>query len=118
MMAVMNDITGRKKMEEELSKIQKLESIGILAGGIAHDFNNILTVILGYISMAKESANRDPKSTEILKAAEKASFRAKDLTHQLLTFSRGGSPVKKTISIPDTIRESVNFALRGSKRQV
>ncbi len=111
--AVMNDITGRKKMESELAKVQKLESIGILAGGIAHDFNNILTIVLGYISLAKHSV-KSGEIARILLEAEKASLRAKDLTHQLLTFSRGGSPVKRAISISETIRESANFALRGS----
>ncbi len=114
-MAVMNDITERKVIDGELSKIQKLDSIGLLAGGIAHDFNNILTIILGYISLAKESVDPGNRIAERLVEAEKACVRAKDLTHQLLTFSRGGSPVKKAISISETIRESASFALRGSK---
>ncbi len=109
------DITDRKKMEEELLKIQKLESVGVLAGGIAHDFNNTLTGILGNISLAKLDI---PESTECFTAldeAEKAAVRAKDLTQQLLTFSKGGQPVKKAASIVEMIRESASFILRGSQ---
>ncbi len=108
------DITERKRMEGEILKASKLESIGILAGGIAHDFNNILTAIIGNISLAEMSA--DPKSEifKELRDAEKAALRAKDLTQQLLTFSRGGVPVKETTSITEVIKDTVSFILRGS----
>nr|HID60014.1 response regulator [Desulfobacterales bacterium] len=111
---VFRDITVRKRMEEELLKSQKLESVGILAGGIAHDFNNILMAILGNISMAKVFAKPGDKVFERLSEAEKASLRARDLTQQLLTFSRGGRPVKKQVSISELIQDSVSFALAGS----
>ncbi|MBI4964607.1 MAG: response regulator [Desulfomonile tiedjei] len=111
---VFRDITDSKRMEEELVKAQKLESLGVLAGGIAHDFNNLLTAILGNISLAKVHCQREEKVLQRLGEAEKASLRAKDLTHQLLTFSKGGAPVKRTSSIPDLLRESVWFALSGS----
>jgi CheY-like chemotaxis protein len=101
-------------MEQELQKIQKLESIGILAGGIAHDFNNILTAILGNISLAKMEANPKDEIYERLVEAEKASLQAKNLTQQLLTFSKGGAPIKKTESITEVIKDSAEFALRGS----
>jgi two-component system cell cycle sensor histidine kinase/response regulator CckA len=107
------NITDRKKMENELLQVQKLESIGILAGGIAHDFNNLLTAVLGNISLAKIYVMEREVYTHLIEI-EKASLRAKDLTQQLLTFSRGGAPVKKTISIADLIKDSANFALRGS----
>ncbi len=113
-MAVMTDITDRKKMEAELQKSQNLESIGILAGGIAHDFNNILTSIMGNISMVKLSLGQDHESYAKLAMAEHATLRAKDLTHQLLTFSRGGAPIKKTTTFSEIIRESAIFSLRGS----
>ncbi|MBA7534820.1 Sensor kinase CckA [subsurface metagenome] len=87
--------------------------MGILAGGIAHDFNNILTVILGNISLARISTDQDIISSS-LEEAEQASIRAEDLTRQLLTFSKGGSPIKKTVPIEELIRESAGFALRGS----
>jgi PAS domain S-box-containing protein len=114
-MAVVEDITERKRLEEELLKAQKLESLGVLAGGIAHDFNNLLTAILGNISLTKIIT--DPKDKKIhkrLSEAEKACFRAKDLTQQLLTFSKGGAPVKQVTSIKELIKDSASFAVSGS----
>ena len=105
------DITKRRQMEEELLKAKKLESIGTLAGGIAHDFNNMMTVILGNISLAKNETK--PKSTafELLTEAEKASLRTNDLTTRLITFSKGGEPVKKTVHIGRFLNDSVSSAL-------
>ncbi len=108
------DITERKQMEEELIRAQKLESIGVLAGGIAHDFNNLLTGILGNISLAKMLTKKEDKVFERLDEAEKASERARDLTQQLLTFSKGGKPLKKTVSVGQIVRDSARFALGGS----
>lgn len=108
------DITERKKMEEELLKGQKLESLGVLAGGIAHDFNNLLTGITGYIDLAMKSVATGDKVHNWLESAKKASVRAQNLTQQLLTFSRGGEPVKKLVAIRDLIEESTGFVLSGS----
>jgi len=113
LLAVFRDITEKRKMEEELLKADKLESVGILAGGIAHDFNNILTAILGNISLARLFPDAG-KISERLVEAEKACMQAKDLTQQLLTFARGGAPVKKTASIGEILKDSASFALRGS----
>ncbi len=99
---------------EQFYQAQKMESIGILAGGIAHDFNNLLATIVGNISLAKMMSQNDDKMLHILSRAENVSLRAKDLTQQLLTFSKGGAPVKKSVSISKIIRDSVNLALRGS----
>jgi two-component system cell cycle sensor histidine kinase/response regulator CckA len=99
---------------EQTYHAQKMESVGILAGGIAHDFNNLLTITLGNISLAKMITDPKDEIFKMLSEAENASLRAKDLTQQLLTFSRGGEPVKKTISIAKLIKESVIFARRGS----
>jgi two-component system, cell cycle sensor histidine kinase and response regulator CckA len=109
-----HDITERKKFEEEHIKSTKLESLGILAGGIAHDFNNILTIILGNISLARASVEPANKIHSRLEEVEKAAFEAISLTQQLLTFAKGGKPVKNTISIGNLISESTTFALRGS----
>jgi two-component system cell cycle sensor histidine kinase/response regulator CckA len=110
-----SDITERKQLEGERQRIDKLESVGTLAGGIAHDFNNILTGILGNISLAiLKTQTHNDDINEILKEAEKASLRAKDLTQQLLTFARGGAPIKKLMPINDLIKDTVSFALRGS----
>ena len=111
---VFRDVTEKQRTEEELVKVKKLESIGVLAGGIAHDFNNILAAILGNINLALLDGNLEGKTRKLLSEAEKASIRAKGLTQQLLTFSKGGEPVKQTISIAEIIRESADFVLHGS----
>jgi len=114
-MAVVRDITARKKMEEELQKAQRLESLGILAGGIAHDFNNILTAIIGNLSLAEMLTKPGNRVFRLLTEMQKSSHRAKDLTQQLLTFSKGGAPVRKTASISELLKDTTTFALRGSK---
>lgn len=108
------DISDKKIMEEEIAKAQKLESIGILAGGIAHDFNNFLTGIIGNISLAKLKTDPKDEVYEILTESEKAAHSAKTLTQQLLTFSKGGIPIKEETDIRDLIRDSTNFAIVGS----
>lgn len=108
------DVTEFKRIEEERMKAGKLESVGLLAGGIAHDFNNILVSILGHISLAKSCLDPTNPTTDLLRKAENAGFQARDLTRQLLTFSKGGSPVKEAESIAEIIREAVEFSLRGS----
>lgn len=113
--AFARDISEKRRIEEELFKASKLESIGILAGGIAHDFNNILTAIIGNISLAMLDLSENEELLRRLADAEKASLRAQELTQQLLTFSRGGAPVKKTIHIEELVRESAAFAIHGSK---
>ncbi|MBN1550334.1 PAS domain S-box protein, partial [bacterium] len=112
--AILRDISVRKKMEEELRKTSKLESLGILAGGIAHDFNNILTGIMGNVYIAKKLSESGSKIYNLLSDAELAMVRAKDLTYQLLTFAKGGVPLKITVSVSELIKNSVNFAVRGS----
>ncbi len=121
--AFIRDITERKRaeerkiarlIEEERVKTQRIESLGVLAGGIAHDFNNILTAIKGNISFALQFLNPSDKLYKNLTEAEKAVLLAQDLTMQLLTFSKGGAPVKTILRIAAVVRESVEFALRGS----
>ncbi len=98
----------------DVEKASKIESLGIFAGGIAHDFNNLLTAIIGNLSMAKILAKNKSEIHEILSDAEKASLRARSLTRQLLTFSKGGVPIKQTTSIKDLLTDTVNFILSGS----
>ncbi len=109
------EMADREKMEEELVKAQKLESLGMLAGGIAHDFNNLLASMLGNISLALLDLDQHHPAYSQLAAAERASLRAQDLTRQLLTFSKGGAPVKKTANVGELVREASGFALRGSR---
>jgi len=111
---VLTDVTDKKKLDEERLRSQKIESIAILAGGIAHDFNNILTGILGNISLAKLFSDNNYKLIERLNAAEAASIQARELTQQLLIFSKGGSPVKSTTSIANILKDTVRFSLHGS----
>ena len=111
---VFRDITEEQRTADELLRAGKLESVGILAGGIAHDFNNIMTAVIGNLSLAKMFAHPGDKIYVRLEEAEKASLRTKDLTQQLLTFSKGGAPVKATASIGELIQGSSDFALHGS----
>ena len=108
------DITDRKKMEYELLKLQKLESVGTLAAGIAHDFNNLLQAIMGNISLAKSYLKPDDTIFEMLNNAEDASVEAKELSFRLLTFSKGGAPVRRTASVENILRRSVGLSLSGS----
>jgi len=108
------DITQRKEMERQILKAKQLESLGILAGGIAHDFNNILTAIVGNISLAKSLLDSKELLLNRLVEAERASIRASELAQQLLTFSKGGAPIKNLVSIQSIIEHSVQFALTGS----
>ena len=112
---IAHDITEKKKLEQELLKAQKLESLGVLAGGIAHDFNNFLSGIMGNISLAKLEVDQGEDMIEALDEALRVTSRASALTRQLLVFSKGGAPVKKTASIAEVLRDSAVFALRGSK---
>ncbi len=113
-LSIARDISDRKKMQEEMLKSQKLESLGVLAGGIAHDFNNILTGILGNISLVNRQLDPSGSMARRLESCEKAAVRASELTQQLLTFARGGEPVRKKIDPDRLIRESAAFVLRGS----
>lgn len=108
------DISDQLKLDEERQKTQRLESLGIFAGGIAHDFNNFLTGILGNISLAKMMVEPGSDIHRILSNSEKASTKASSLTHQLLTFSRGGVPVRENLSINELLRQSADFVLSGS----
>jgi PAS domain S-box-containing protein len=112
--SIVRDITELRQARQEILKAQKLESIGVLVGGIAHDFNNILTAVLGNISLARFQIQDPEKVAKRLEDAENAAARAKDLTQQLLTFARGGAPVKKVIQLAGLVREAAAFALHGS----
>ncbi len=113
-MSIIRDISWRKKMEEEFLRSSKMDSISVLAGGIAHDFNNLLTGIIGNISLAMAYVNPQDKVYNILNNLEKASLKAKDLTQHLLTFAKGGAPIKDIVSLAGLIRDSASFALSGS----
>ena len=111
---VFRDITERQRNEAERRKAETLEQLGLLAGGIAHDFNNLLTAIIGNISLASLLLKPHDEMTTRLTDAKNASLRARDLAQQLLTFARGGAPIKKAASIGKLIQDTVSFSLRGT----
>ena len=111
---IFRDVTEQRRLEEEVIKAQRLESVGFLAGGIAHDFNNFLTAILGNISLARLYEDQGLSVQGKLKEAENAAFRAQGLTKQLLTFARGGAPVKRELDLGELVRESATFAVTGT----
>jgi len=114
---VLHDITDRRRLERELARIEKLESVGILAGGIAHDFNNLLTSVLVNISLARMQVGPESKAQKRLEEAEQSIETARELTQQLLIFARGGSPVRTPTKLQERIERTVDRALRGSKAE-
>ena len=111
---VFSDITERKKLEKELIKSQKLEATSILAGGIAHDFNNLLAVITGNIDMAMDDLGMNHRNADDLKEAFKACMKAQDLTKKFITFSSGGTPVRRKSSIKELLTESDEAVFSGT----
>jgi len=109
-----NEIIAREKMEADIIKAAKIESLGIIAGGIAHDFNNMLMGILGNLSLLRTRVENDVKAIEMIKRAEEVSFKAKTLTMQLLTFSKDNKPLTRPVIIGDMLKNTVSFTLRGS----
>jgi len=110
----LEDITELRQARQEMLKAVKLESLGVLAGGIAHDFNNLLTAVFGNISLARFQLHDSEAVNKRLEDAENAIVRATDLTKQLLTFARGGEPIKTVLNVNDLLRETARFALHGS----
>ncbi|MDM8518123.1 PAS domain S-box protein, partial [Desulfobacterales bacterium HSG16] len=109
------DIGERKKFEKQLQQTQKMDAISTLAGGIAHDFNNLLGVITGNVSYSLSLLNQGEELFEVLLDVQDGVKQAQSLTHQLLTFSKGGEPIKKTADINQLLIESAQFVIRGAK---
>ena len=109
------DVTERKRMEGELIKTRKLESISFLAGGLAHDFNNLLTGIMANISLAKKSLDPGDETLNILNTAGNACHQAKDLTYQLFRFAKGGQPERREMSVASLIMDAVSFSLKSPR---
>jgi PAS domain S-box-containing protein len=108
------DITERRRLEDRVREAQKLESLGTLAAGIAHDFNNLLTAVRGNVSLLRAMPLAPPEAAGLLKVLEDATGRATALTKQLLTFAKGGAPVREVASIGELIVDSATFVARGS----
>jgi len=104
-----------RRSEEELLRDAKRESLELLAGGVAHDFNNLLTALLGNLNLARMDTSLSDEVQEWLEEAEKATGRARDLTHQLLAFAKGGEPVRRLVNLTNCLREAALFARQGSR---
>ena len=115
---VFHDITDRHRAAEELQKAGRIESLGVLAGGIAHDFNNLLTAMLGNLSVARSGGDLPMRAVDALGRAEKACWRARDLTGQLLTFARGGDPVRKTMALLPVLEQATRGATQNTGVQL
>lgn len=113
MLGVFRDVTERRQLEDTRLKLQKLESLGILAGGIAHDFNNLLGGVYGYIEVAARYS-KDERVSAYLDKAQLSINRAKSLTNQLVTFATGGAPVRKATPLSPFIEDVTKFSLIGS----
>lgn len=112
--AVGNDITEKLRMEQELNKTQKLESLGVLAGGIAHDFNNLLTSMISNIEVAAKDIPSGDKGRYRLEEAVRSALSARNLTQQLLTYAKGGKPVKEPSDLGELLRKTIEFTLTGT----
>jgi PAS domain S-box-containing protein len=112
----LEDVTERKHAEEELLRVKKLESLGIFAGGIAHDFNNLLSVVLRNIFTVKLSLTDEQQEAlgDSLEIAEKVGLQAKELAHRLITFAKGGEPVRKIGFISQLLMSAAELSLSGS----
>lgn len=108
------DITEFKQLQAQLMQSQKMESIGTLAGGIAHDFNNMLSIIMGNISMAMQDLRQNDERYRLLQNVQNGANQAQNLTHQLLTFAKGGEPIKMATNLNQLITETVQFVTRGA----
>ncbi|MBI2407856.1 MAG: response regulator [Gemmatimonadetes bacterium] len=120
MISTVLDVTAQKRLRDKQAELEsrlqmtaRLESVGVLAGGIAHDFNNLLTAILGNLNLAADEADAAERSV-YLEHAARACLDATHLTHQLLTFAKGGEPVLRVAHIANLVRETVDFSLSGS----
>jgi nitrogen-specific signal transduction histidine kinase/CheY-like chemotaxis protein len=111
---VMRDVSVRTRMEAELLRASKLESVGVLAGGIAHDFNNLLAIVMGNLTLALLDGPTAATGGKWLREAERGTVRARELTQQLLTFAKGGEPVRAAVRLADVVREAAEFALHGA----
>jgi PAS domain S-box-containing protein len=115
---VVQDLTERRRVEQNLLRVARLESLGVLAGGIAHDFNNVLAVVLGTLTLAARQPDAGPLTRALLLEAEQAADRARGLARQLVTFAKGGTPIKSVGSILPVIREAASFCARAVPENV
>ncbi len=116
-LGLVQDVTERKRLEEERLRLEKHRALELLAGGIAHDFNNLLTSILGNLELL-ERLIANQRAREILARTKKVAREARDLSRDLLIFSKGDVPVPKEVVIKDFLKELVKFLTHGSPVRV
>jgi CheY-like chemotaxis protein len=114
MIGVNMDVTEQVRHQEELRRANNMESLGLLAGGIAHDFNNLLMGIIAHTELLRFTHDGIPEVVEVMDTIGQAVDSARALTQQLLTFSKGGAPIRRVVSLDELVREQVTFSLRGS----
>lgn len=114
MISTVQDFTEKRKLEAQVRQSQKIEAIGILAGGIAHDFNNLLAIITGNVSYALSVCEEGEELIDILSDVLDGAKQAQSLTNQLLTFAKGGEPIKKIHDIRPIVEEAALFVTRGA----
>jgi CheY-like chemotaxis protein len=115
---IFRDVTEQRRIEQELLRVQKLEALGLLAGGVVHDFNNLLSAIVNNVALMKTRLNSRDEIGQRLEVLEKALWRGAELTQQLLTFAKGGAPVRKPVDVASLLRETIALALAGSAIRV
>jgi signal transduction histidine kinase/CheY-like chemotaxis protein/PAS domain-containing protein len=110
----LEEIVSHERMKEETRRANSLESLGLLAGGVAHDFNNMLTGVAGNLELLERLLDQDSTAYELAQEAQQAAARTKGLTQQLMTFAKGGAPIKEAASMEDLISATTGLCLRGS----
>lgn len=113
-MGTVHDLTDRVEREEEKVRVQKFEALGTLAGGIAHDFNNLLVAVLGNLELAEEKIRDEKELHVLIDDARKGALRARDISRQLLTFSKGGEPVRESADLGELVRDAASFYRSGT----
>ncbi len=111
---IRSQLERQAQLEAEVQRASRLESLGVLAGGIAHDFNNLLTIVIGHLGLAMLDERAMAAVGENLRDSQRGALRARDLTQQLLTFAKGGNPLRAAVSLPHVVRETTEFVLHGS----
>jgi PAS domain S-box-containing protein len=115
---VIQDVTEKKKVEQSLQRIARLESLGLLAGGIAHDFNNVLAVIQASLAQVNRRAELDPETRDLLRDVGLAADRAAALARQLVTFAKGGTPTKRVEHLPALLHETATLCQLGASTRI